>query len=211
MSADNGYIIRVNNSGRYVLQMYWASNDDYPPLPEDEKQAAMFGTLEEAVRFFYNRRLNYDCEYGLSIDLSNEKKEEKKVMDIQKFVRRSFDVRAVQVTEDNLEEVTAWAHGDLQGDGDRIYISVKVKHPLNKRQTQAFVGDWVLKTQKGFKVYQDEAFKRNFQPYEDLSAAVRQNVFNTVYLEGLKKNDFVAAMPDNIQKPLLEVLKNTNI
>jgi len=122
-------------------------------------------------------------------------------MDIQKFVRRSFDVRAVQVTEENFQEVADWTRGGIVGEpGVADYILIKVKHPLNKRQTQAFVGDWVLKTQKGFKVYQDEAFKRNFQPYEDLSAAVRQNVFNAVHLEGLTKADVVLATPENIQK-----------
>ncbi len=46
---------------------------------------------------------------------------------------------------------------------DKKHISVPVKRPLNRRQTTAFVGDWVLKANKGFKVYTDKAFKENFE------------------------------------------------
>lgn len=102
-------------------------------------------------------------------------------MDIKKFVRRSFDVRGVQVTSSNIEEVAKWVSGTIhrrgeEGHEDR-YIKVDVKHPLNERQTQAHVGDWVLKTKKGVKVYTDRAFHANFMGYEDLSTAVRQNVY----------------------------------
>jgi hypothetical protein len=34
---------------------------------------------------------------------------------------------------------------------------------MNERQKMAFVGDWVLKTGNGFKVYMNAGFKRMFQ------------------------------------------------
>jgi hypothetical protein len=36
-----------------------------------------------------------------------------------KYVRKPFEVEAVQVTEENLEEVAQWCHGELQTEGSQ--------------------------------------------------------------------------------------------
>ncbi len=115
-------------------------------------------------------------------------------MDIQKFVRRSFAVKGVQVTSDNINEVAEWAEGTVLGTGtSNEHIKINVKHALNERQTQAHVGDWVLSTKKGYKVYTDRAFKANFKAHDDVVQLVTQNVTNFYAPEGAKKEDYVLA------------------
>ena len=83
----------------------------------------------------------------------------------QIYQRKIFLVEAVQVTEDDMSLTAQWCGGEVVQTPytDKKHISVPVKRPLNRRQTTAFVGDWVLKANKGFKVYTDKAFKENFE------------------------------------------------
>lgn len=89
-------------------------------------------------------------------------------MKTQSFQRKPFQVEAIQVTEENLTQVAEWCQGTLETEGDlpgmKQLIRVKVKHPLNARQTKAYVGDWVLKAGEGFKVYNQVAFDKSFEP-----------------------------------------------
>ena len=96
---------------------------------------------------------------------------------IENYTRKPFPVEAVQVTEENLNEVAKWCGGDIHTStktlrnaaGEetskikRPFIKVDVHRPLNDRQTKAFVGDWVLKSESGFKVYTLKAFDNSFQ------------------------------------------------
>ena len=97
-------------------------------------------------------------------------------MEIKNFSRKSFDVEGVQVTHENMHEVAEWCGGRLlqENDGvqDSAFIKVNVRHPLNKRQTKAYVGDWVLKTARGFKVYTNEALEKNFDGGQSASSSV---------------------------------------
>lgn len=87
----------------------------------------------------------------------------------QQYRRKPFYIDAIQVTEDNLEEVARWCMGDVRKDAkDEIkYVKVRVHRPLNERQTKAFVGDWVLYANKGYKVYTQSAFEKNFELSEE--------------------------------------------
>lgn len=92
-------------------------------------------------------------------------------MEIKKLKRKPFDVDAVQVTEENMREVAEWCNGELRtitsGQDAGTYIKVKVRYPLNDRQTQAWPSDWVLASQKGYKVYTDNAIRHSFNFAED--------------------------------------------
>lgn len=88
-----------------------------------------------------------------------------------KHTRRPFNVEAVKVTAENMEQVAKWCRGQVRssaGPGGRNpqrYIKVPVKIPLTTRQTQAYAGDWVviaLDKPKGFKVYTPKAFASTF-------------------------------------------------
>lgn len=96
---------------------------------------------------------------------------------IEHYTRKPFPVEAVQVTEENLNEVAKWCGGDIHTSTKTLrndageetgkiklpFIKVDVHRPLNDRQTKAFVGDWVLKSESGFKVYTLKAFDNSFQ------------------------------------------------
>lgn len=86
-------------------------------------------------------------------------------MNLTNYTRRPFDVDAIQVTADNLEEVASLCGGntsDIPYGRDRI-IRVPVKNPQTRRHSEARVGDWVVYHQGGWKVYNDRAFKSSFQ------------------------------------------------
>ena len=93
----------------------------------------------------------------------------------ESYTRKPFPVDAVQVSEDNIQAVATWCGGEIRystktvGEGDEAtkvklpYIKVDVQHPLNERQTKAYAGDWVLKSDSGFKVYTGRAFEKSFE------------------------------------------------
>lgn len=90
-------------------------------------------------------------------------------METQRYVTKPMFVEAVAVTEDNMHEVAEWVSGSIcknDQKNPRNYVSVTTIRPLNVRQTQAYVGDWVLKTESGFKIYTRKAFSENFDPAE---------------------------------------------
>lgn len=103
-------------------------------------------------------------------------------MQTQKFQRKTFVVDAVQVTEENMEEVAKWCRGTIETTDSKIaeglhqepqrYIKVNVLNPYNPRQTQAFVDDWVLYARDNFKVYMDKGFNKTFEAvYKEQEAA----------------------------------------
>lgn len=90
-------------------------------------------------------------------------------IEIKSYVRKPFFIEGVQVTAENMAEVSEWCKGEiLTVDGNermppKKYIRVQVQRPINERQSKAFVGDWVLFANTGFKVYTENAFDRNFE------------------------------------------------
>ena len=86
-----------------------------------------------------------------------------------KYARKPFYVDAVQVTAENMEEVAKWCQGSVQlNDKDsKNFIKVRVHRPLTEKQTEAYVGDWVLYAGTGYKVYTDKAFHNSFEKVDD--------------------------------------------
>jgi hypothetical protein len=73
MSADDGYVIRKNDAGKFVLQHYFMSNEEYPPI--GDPRAMRFDTQLEAEKKYDeidDERVAYGApiEYGLTIDRS---------------------------------------------------------------------------------------------------------------------------------------------
>jgi hypothetical protein len=101
-----------------------------------------------------------------------------------KYVRKPLYVEAVQVTAENFQEVISWCQGDVgfqdgsdtkslsaaledgPVDPSKHFIRIRVHNPQSQRQTKAFVGDWILYTERGYKIYTEKAFKENFDPVE---------------------------------------------
>jgi hypothetical protein len=85
-------------------------------------------------------------------------------MDTSKFARKPFYVDAIQVTKENLEEVAKWCRGKIETtDNGATFILIDVHRPLSPRQTQAFLGDWILQAGSGFKIYTPKAFEKSFE------------------------------------------------
>lgn len=86
----------------------------------------------------------------------------------QKCIRKPLYVDAVRITGDNFDEIVVWCQGEVQQDEvpgkgtGKKYIKVRVHNPKNPRQTKAFVGDWLLYTERGYKVYTNKAFNASF-------------------------------------------------
>lgn len=86
-------------------------------------------------------------------------------MKTTKFVRRPLEVEAVQVTEDNLYEVAKWCQGEVRRDKEGLkYVKVRVLNPHAEMLKEADVGCWVLRSERGFKVYTESAFDNSFVP-----------------------------------------------
>lgn len=92
----------------------------------------------------------------------------------QMFQRKPFQVEAVQITEENFEKVAAWCGGSIVTVEDRgntpnkpgvlkRYIQVYVSRPMTKRQSEAYIGDWILFASQGYKVYANRPFLKNFE------------------------------------------------
>ena len=86
----------------------------------------------------------------------------------QTYVRKPLYVEAVQVTPENFNEIAIWCKGDIQYAEERgrafQFIAVRVTNPMNPRQCQARVGDWILTSERGYKVYTPKAFEKAFDP-----------------------------------------------
>lgn len=99
-------------------------------------------------------------------------------IETEKFIRKPLYVEAVRITSKNFDAIVAWCQGevmqdDIPGRGrSKKYIKVDVQNPKNPRQTKGKVGDWILKTDRGYKIYTDNAFHESFHtPEEDPRAS----------------------------------------
>jgi len=91
------------------------------------------------------------------------------MLDISTYLRKTFEVQAVQVTDGNIYDVAKWCSGGIMSEDGSPFIKVRVERVLNERQTRAFPGDWVVFAGRGYKVYTDRAFRASFDPkkYEE--------------------------------------------
>lgn len=94
----------------------------------------------------------------------------------KKYLRKPLVVDAVQVTADNFEAIAAWCQGEIvNNDGSEVesvnpggqHVRVRVHNPKTPRQTKAYVGDWILYTERGYKIYTQKAFAASFDEAPD--------------------------------------------
>lgn len=111
-------------------------------------------------------------------------------LQIESYARRPFSVKAVQVTDENMEAVAEWCNGSIEeDDAGKRHIKVKVENPLTERQTRAYVGDRVLYAGRGYKVYREHAFKKSFVREGGTPHGVNSSVFEGTGGEGVLHPD----------------------
>lgn len=87
---------------------------------------------------------------------------------VKKYWSKPTQVEAIQVTHQNMAEVSRWCSGQIKTVKDentsqvRKFIKVKVWRAQSDKLTQAFVGDWVIRRGTNFKVYSEQAFKNSY-------------------------------------------------
>ena len=84
------------------------------------------------------------------------------MIEVNRYVRRPFYVDAIQVTKENMQEAATWCDGTIVSTAHDQYIKVKVKRPTNHRQTTAMIGDWILVSEYGYKVFSQRNFEMKF-------------------------------------------------
>lgn len=113
--------------------------------------------------------------------------------EVTDYTRNPFVVQAVKVTEDNMDRVATWCGGTVETPeiGPR-FVKVGVNKPLNAKQTQAFVGTWVLKQAASFKVYTEKAFTSNFslgdnlpKPDTDMFTRIETPIYDALLAAGV--------------------------
>jgi hypothetical protein len=110
-----------------------------------------------------------DCGLTSEYTLPKSKSKKERPMSVESttYVRKPFEVEAVEVTTDNVEEVAKWCDGKVLAEGDdenpKQFVKVRVARALNERQTKAYPGDWVLYAGTGYKVYTPKAFAKTFE------------------------------------------------
>lgn len=86
-------------------------------------------------------------------------------MEFATFVRKPFEVRAVEITEENIEEVATHV-GDLrQKDDGTPYILVDRR--LVPNVTKVYVGFWMTKMGENVRCYSRKIFREQFMESDD--------------------------------------------
>lgn len=100
-----------------------------------------------------------------------------------RYVKKPLFVEAVQVTRSNFSSVVKWCDGKVKTERpdhndkpNQKYIKLQTHNPINTRQTKAYIGDWILKTDRGVKVYTQKAFTESFDLAQPKDRSVEAQV-----------------------------------
>lgn len=93
-----------------------------------------------------------------------------------RYIKKPLFVEAVRITRKNFNDVAKWCEGHIQTEradapqnAGKKYLKIQAHNPINTRQTKAFIGDWVLQTERGFKIYTHNSFTESFDEAGDSS------------------------------------------
>ena len=91
------------------------------------------------------------------------------------FIKKPLYVEAVRITRKNFNDVARWCGGRVQTEranaaenAGKKFLKIDAHNPINSRQTKAFVGDWILQTDRGFKIYTHNSFVGAFDEVQEL-------------------------------------------
>lgn len=96
------------------------------------------------------------------------------------YVRKSFTVKAVEVTYDNIEAVAAWCKGRIDQEATKVVGGNEVKLPVVKfpgqgedkgRELMARLGYFIVYSKGRFRLYKAPQFHAAFEELEQVSEA----------------------------------------
>jgi hypothetical protein len=96
-------------------------------------------------------------------------------MHIETYQRRPLYVEAVQINNENIYDIAKWCEGDLrtQRQSGKKFIQLTVIGPKEPMQMRAAVGSWILKSDQGFKIFSDQAFKKGWEKIGNVGMALQ--------------------------------------
>jgi hypothetical protein len=116
------------------------------------------------------------------------------------FVRRQFEVEAVQVTRQNMADVAEWCGGRIiqavpKGKTAAVdCIKIRVLGAISERHTQAFVNDWVTYGAAFYKIFNPKAFEHAFEPKMALPNELGEGLVSAEYHDDQTMNKVVEAV-----------------
>ena len=63
---------------------------------------------------------------------------------VQLFTRNPFDVQAVQVSDENIDEIAAWCNGTVENRPKSRCIKLEIPDAKSSVRQHSFPGDWLL-------------------------------------------------------------------
>lgn len=133
-------------------------------------------------------------------------------MKATRFMRIPFFVLGHQVTEQNMDAIARWCEGHVIRDVAKPFVRVPVDRPTNRRQTEAYVGTWVIvstrRGQRSFKVYTQEWLVQQFMEMPEGTFELEQDIPGDGELGGGAADNNVRSLPmiQNLA-PVTEVRK----
>jgi len=80
------------------------------------------------------------------------------------FVRKPEFITGIQVTKVNIHDVAQWCKGVVIDHDTNHFILVPVINPKTHTASRAYIGAWVVQTDKGvFRVYRSKDLNRGFE------------------------------------------------
>lgn len=108
------------------------------------------------------------------------------------WTRRSFDVRAVQVTEDNAGKIAAWCGGSAgrKLDGtNKVYVMVDTVRFERLRQDKAYVGDWIVYNGDTYMVYREKTFLLTFEKKQEQDILELRGKIQEIVKKAMQRQD----------------------
>lgn len=117
----------------------------------------------------------------------------------RRYMRNPLYVHAEQVSASNMATLAEWCGGTIQSDAKaKAFIKVNVLRPTQVRQGQAYVGDWILKTESGYKVYGDKAFQKDFVEAPEESDPKALALLESIFSEKPDPDVYHGTLPSNV-------------
>ena len=92
------------------------------------------------------------------------------MLNTKNYKSKPIFVEAVQISEDNMNEIASWVNGEIitisDSSKDKTQISFVKAHVLRSKgyiRNKGYVGDWIVKSDLGVKFYTNAAFERSFE------------------------------------------------